>query len=1746
MSRSFRDLLKFSAPLFCSAALLSGCGSGSSGSADLDEGGSTNGPPPPVTKTESFDFKSPVDWFVSGTPPTHARFSGGQATDTGAGFWIIPSGKTGVIDFGTPADAVKFTTQDDFTPTAAAGAPAQKTGVGANIGSEKVDAPFCGAAPCDTGSYLVYVRGLGVKKDWDQTPPSRQFKEVADNVLEVTLPLTTAIVANGEFEAADETGEFKVAAESWSNMNCGAGDAGARIEVGTAYTMSCGANPGNLDLTITEDADYKFTLDVTGSDKTAPVLKITKVATDGGGGEPVPQDSTIIRIHSVTVVASAAGPAGVESVTEVKGLGSLSIDEVRQGGDARITRIEIENTGTKGDIGVADISWTADAQFALEPAFTNIYYSRPTGSTTGTRIVVGGETYDCVATPADSPYDCVAEDVEVTPYANAPMTVQNAGVPAETINFNGGSGEEDVYAYSGNTWASTGTPAPAPVIADAAAHWVDMGTLLYNPPAGTTKVELLVSPDASIAGGPQGISGTYQTVSTAVGTNPKPAFNNQLHTLKAWALQGVTDAQAKDVARGQLVAIGRDANGKVLGGTRVQAAGALDALYTAAASDDVHLGVSYASGVPSLAVWAPTALKDPGVKVNIYDDAADTTAETFDMTLDEATGVWSVTGTSDWNRKFYTISLKVFSYAEDAIVTNEVTDPYSVSLAMDSVRSQFVDLNDADLKPAGWDTLVKPALEAPEDIVLYELHVRDFSVADQSVPAADRGKFTAFDTPGTKGREHLQQLAQAGLTHVHILPAFDIATVKENPADQVNLEDPVEKLCAKNTAAASLCSTDAGKTIRKAIEDAIAANQLERPPQIMEWIRQLDGFNWGYDPYHFGVPEGSYSTNPNGPTRILEFRRMVKGLNDLGLRTVMDVVYNHTNQSGQNPRSVLDKIVPGYYHRRDNTSGGVTSGTCCADTATEFRMMEKLMIDTGKTWVRDYKVSGFRFDLMGTHPLAAMIDFQDAVKAIDPSVYIYGEGWNCCGGEDDIRFESARQANLGGTGIGSFSDRMRDFVRGGGPFDSPTDMVERQGFVSGWFYDPNASPTYIWENGPINATHPRESYRVAKGSAEDREFMIAGTDNIRVWLAGGLATYRFQDAAGAEVAGQDVPYPVAGNPGAQPSGYTSDPQEAINYADKHDNLTFWDYSELKIPPGTSSAVRVRAHNVGNALLILAQGIPFLHAGTDILRSKSGDRDSYDSGDWHNELDWTLSGSKWAQGLPIADKNSSAWPILRSAYLDPTTHPGTTDLQRAFDHMREMLQIRKSSPLFRLRDKDQVDQRVKFYNTGPSQIPGVIAMAIDGCAEPGNVPADGALMTIFNASDEPRTLNLFGTETWTLHPVLVNSTDPIVRTAKHDANGFYVPARTTAVFRRAEQKSCAPYPVDMYVRGSFNDWADPPKPEYKLEFLGGKDYSVSAPVTLPATGKPAFKIAAANWSAAATDCGVAPDTNAWLGQPLTLTCGKVPGFDSNINLQASVAGNYKFSLNAASTVNPVLTVARVSPSNDQTLYVRGGFNNWDTSLPTTWDDESIYTGVGSIAAGTFEFKVEAGNWATLDCGGPRGAANGSTKAEIGQPLALTCGQVAGQGPSNLGLTVPSAGQYVFAVDATDQAALKLVVEPAPVTDTTPDDSPDDTNVFVRGLGGDWSRGPLNQMNYLGFGTYRLDKVVSAGAQEFKIATADWAKVNCGWATKGQQVAIGTPFAMACPGAENLVLSPTIAGTYRFKYTKADGNLLVTGP
>ncbi len=206
-------------------------------------------------------------------------------------------------------------------------------------------------------------------------------------------------------------------------------------------------------------------------------------------------------------------------------------------------------------------------------------------------------------------------------------------------------------------------------------------------------------------------------------------------------------------------------------------------------------------------------------------------------------------------------------------------------------------------------------------------------------------------------------------------------------------------------------------------------------------VRDRDGFNWGYDPYHYTVPEGSYSTDPSGSARIREFREMVQALNTAGLRVVMDVVYNHTHASGQNDKSVLDKVVPGYYHRL-NAEGAVEKSTCCANTASEHVMMEKLMVDSLRTWATAYKVDGFRFDLMGHHMVANMLKVRERLSAltldrdgVDGSkIYLYGEGWDFGEVAYGARGLNATQANLAGTGIGTFNDRMRDAVRGGSAF----------------------------------------------------------------------------------------------------------------------------------------------------------------------------------------------------------------------------------------------------------------------------------------------------------------------------------------------------------------------------------------------------------------------------------------------------------------------------------------------------------------------------------------------------------------------------------------------------------------------------------------------------------------------------------------------------------------------------------------
>jgi pullulanase/glycogen debranching enzyme len=624
------------------------------------------------------------------------------------------------------------------------------------------------------------------------------------------------------------------------------------------------------------------------------------------------------------------------------------------------------------------------------------------------------------------------------------------------------------------------------------------------------------------------------------------------------------------------------------------------------------------------------------------------TATSFEMVGDSATGVWTSTAPeASWtNRAYYTYSVNVFSRAAGsggamggAVVTNEVTDPYAVSLNGNSRYAMVLNLADAAAKPAVWPGALIPTAAAPTDSVIYELHVRDFSANDGTVPAAHVGRYLAFTDLASTGMLHPTALAAAGLTHVHLLPAFDMASVDE-----------------KNCIATPTITPSTGAGIEA--ETDVKATQ------------NTECFNWCYDPVHYGAPEGSYSSNPDdGLTRVLEFRQMVQSLHAVGLRVIMDVVYNHTSASGQDPMSVLDRLVPGYYHRL-NGSGVVENHSCCADTATERTMMAKLMTDTLLTWADQYKVDGFRFDVMGQIPKSAMLAAQSAVNAIGAAdgrghTYFYGEGWDQ-GAEVDAAIAPAIQAALASTGIGTFNDRLRDGARGGSPFDTGAVIVTNQGFVNGLCYDPAGSAGCSGTAGDV---------------AFDKQ------NRISIGLAGNLASF-------AGVGG------VAGFGGV---GYTGTPQENIAYVSVHDGETLFDISQYKLPAATVFADAGREQVVGLSLAVLAQGVPFIHAGDDLLRSKSGDSNSYNSGDYFNRIYWDGSANNWSVGLPPDNTGNNAanaatlGPILMRPLPSQASMQATMLATSAA--FQDLLRIRRDTDLFRLTTSTDINNCLSFPDQG---------------------------------------------------------------------------------------------------------------------------------------------------------------------------------------------------------------------------------------------------------------------------------------------------------------------------------------------------------------------------------------------------------------------------------------------------------------
>ncbi|WP_321170554.1 pullulanase-type alpha-1,6-glucosidase [Streptomyces sp. Je 1-369] len=852
------------------------------------------------------------------------------------------------------------------------------------------------------------------------------------------------------------------------------------------------------------------------------------------------------------------------------------------------------------------------------------------------------------------------------------------------------------------------------------AQWIDRNTLAWDADTGS-RHELLYATRGglTVEGGDIGGAATHRLRLTPADGGLTGAQKAKYPHLKGYAAFTV-DPRDRHLVRaaltGQLVATARSADGTLRSATGVQTQGVLDDVYGTAAAK-ATLGPRFTHGRVTLAVWAPTAQR---VSLDIG-------GRTVTMHRDRASGVWSATGPGSWSGKAYRYVVKVWAPSVRKVVTNKVTDPYSTALTTGSERSLAVDLTHAELAPKGWAGLRKPKAIPLRAAQIQELHVRDFSAADRT--SDHPGQYLAFTDKKSDGMKHLRRLARAGTSYVHLLPVFDIGTVPERASDQATPDCDPPAYAPDSDEQQACVTKSAGK----------------------------DAYNWGYDPLHFTVPEGSYASDPEGTRRTVEFRKMVQGLNGSGLRTVMDVVYNHTVASGQADKSVLDRIVPGYYQRLD-ADGAVTTSTCCANTATENTMMGKLVVDSLVTWAKEYKVDGFRFDLMGHHPKANILAVRKALDALTPakdgvdgkSIVLYGEGWNFGEVADDARFVQATQKNMAGTGIATFSDRSRDALRGGGPFDGDPGV---QGFASGLYTDPNSSRS--------NGT-----------PAEQKARLLHYQDLIKVGLTGNLADYTFKDSAGRRVKGADVDYNGA------PAGYAARPGDALSYADAHDNESLYDALAFKLPAGTATADRARMQVLAMATAALSQGPALSQAGTDLLRSKSLDRNSFDSGDWFNTVNWDCrAGNGFGRGLPPAADNKDKWPYAKPLLSSASTlTPDCETINGTSGAYRDLLHIRTTEPAFSLATAGKVQSALSFPLSGTDdETPGVITMKL------------GDLVVVLNASPQTqlqRVDALRGTR-YALHPVQASGADRTVKSSTYDrsSGAFTVPARTVAVFER---------------------------------------------------------------------------------------------------------------------------------------------------------------------------------------------------------------------------------------------------------------------------------------------------------------------------------------------------------------------------
>ncbi len=559
------------------------------------------------------------------------------------------------------------------------------------------------------------------------------------------------------------------------------------------------------------------------------------------------------------------------------------------------------------------------------------------------------------------------------------------------------------------------------------------------------------------------------------------------------------------------------------------------------------LGLTYSPKSSLFKLWAPTATQ---VKLKLYDAGIEGKPVKEAVMAKAGNGVWAVTLDGNQKGKFYAFQVEV-----DGKWLAEVPDPYAKSVGVNGLRGMVTDLKSTN--PKDWEKDKRPMLASYSDIVLYELHLRDLSIHPNS-GITNKGKYLGLTEKGTKSpqgeKTGLDHLAQLGITHLHILPAFDHNSINETKLDE---------------------------------------------PQ----------YNWGYDPLNYNAPEGSFSSNPyDGSVRIKEFKEMVKALHAAGIRVVMDVVYNHT---GLTHDSYFEQLVPGYYYRQRPDGSFSNASACGNETASERPMVRKFIVESVKYWASEYHIDGFRFDLMAIHDIETMNQIRAALDEVDPTIFVYGEGWT--GGDTPLAEElRPTKHNVNKVPrLAAFSDDLRDGLKGS------VFQKDEKGFVSG-----------------------------ASGKEESVKFgIIAATQHPQI-------DYNKVNYSKAYWAGS--------------------PQQCINYVSCHDNHTLYDRL-LNSNAADSDKQRLRMHRLANTIVLTSQGIPFLHAGEEMTRTKNGEENSYKSPDAINQIDWHRK----------------------------------TQFKQLFDYHAALIALRKAHPAFKMPTTEMLAEHLVFLDIDEPNVIGYL-------------------------------------------------------------------------------------------------------------------------------------------------------------------------------------------------------------------------------------------------------------------------------------------------------------------------------------------------------------------------------------------------------------------------------------------------------